>query len=57
MRRARVAISRRFLNFTERQDLRLMAGLDVDWSGSGRTASNSKPQPVGGARVWRAGQE
>eukprot|EP00877_Chromochloris_zofingiensis_P011258 jgi/Chrzof1/6386/Cz18g08120.t1 len=45
-RRAGVRISRRFLNFTERQDLQLAAGLDVDWTTAPRTASKSSIKPV-----------
>ncbi|GBF92420.1 hypothetical protein Rsub_04524 [Raphidocelis subcapitata] len=34
-RRAGLRLSRRLLNFTQRQDVELTAGLDVDWPGAG----------------------
>lgn len=43
-----MAISRRFLTFTERQDLQVKAGVEVDWPTGGRTTgSGGKPKPVG----------
>eukprot|EP00882_Tetradesmus_deserticola_P020162 GHRQ01021732.1.p1 GENE.GHRQ01021732.1~~GHRQ01021732.1.p1 ORF type:complete len:185 (+),score=47.82 GHRQ01021732.1:754-1308(+) len=53
VRGARVAVCRRFLDFTAHQDLQLAAGVDVDWpkaaktavgSSSGSSSSSSKPK-------------
>ncbi|KAI8466711.1 MAG: hypothetical protein J3K34DRAFT_524335 [Monoraphidium minutum] len=38
-RRVGVRVSRRFLNFTQRQDLEVAAGLDVDWPTAARSAA------------------
>jgi hypothetical protein len=38
VRGARVAVSRRFLDFTAHQDLQLSAGLDLDWPKPAKTA-------------------
>jgi len=66
-RRAGVRVSQRLLNFTQRQDLELTAGLDVDWpvegrggvrlggggGGGGRRLGGSKPTAVSHkAVVW-----
>jgi hypothetical protein len=43
-----VRVSRRFLNFTERQDLQLSAGVDVDWPSAGggaRTTGGAARKP------------
>lgn len=55
-RRAGIRVSRRFLNFTQRQDLEVSAGLDVDWpagaaaggggAGAAGRRGGSKPQAV-----------
>jgi hypothetical protein len=50
VRGARVAVSRRFLDFTAHQDLQLSAGLDLDWPKAAKTAagsSSSKLNTVG----------
>jgi hypothetical protein len=50
VRGARVAVSRRFLDFTAHQDLQLSAGLDLDWPKAAKTAvgsSSSKINTVG----------
>jgi hypothetical protein len=41
VRGARVAVSRRFLDFTAHQDLQLSAGLDLDWPKAAKTAVGS----------------
>ncbi|KAF6262889.1 hypothetical protein COO60DRAFT_553009 [Scenedesmus sp. NREL 46B-D3] len=41
VRGARVAVSRRFLDFTAHQDLQLVAGLDLDWPKAAKTAAGS----------------
>jgi hypothetical protein len=62
-RRAGLRVSRRLLNFTQRQDLEVAAGVDVDWpvesrgGGAGAAARRgSKPTAVSGGRAGgRAG--